>query len=80
MTCDFQGRGEHRNFKQRGFLLGAACFRALVSMMASWGTSPLYLFTQGKPSMPPPEPRPSKFPLLAVGLSAWTWEPCNAHF
>lgn len=66
MTYDFQGRGEQGNFKQCGLLLGAVPFRALVSIMAFRGTSPLYLFTLGKPSVPPPGLKPSKFPPPAM--------------
>lgn len=65
MTCDFQGRGEQGNFKQHGLLLGAVPFRALVSVM----TSPLYLFTLGKPSMLPSGLEAGKFPVPAMAQS-----------
>ena len=66
-TGAFQGRGEQGNLKQRGHPLGAVPFRALVSIMASRGTSPLCLFTLGKPSTLPPGLKPS--PLLATAQS-----------
>lgn len=66
MTCDFQASAEQGNFKQHGLLLGAVPFRAPVSIMAFRGTSPLCLFTLGKPSMPLAGIKPSKFPLLAM--------------
>lgn len=79
MTCDFQGRGEQGNFKQRGLPLGAVPFRALVSIMAFRDTSPLYLFTLGKPSVPPPGLKPSKFPLLATAQRSFTLDLGTLH-
>lgn len=79
MTCDFQGRGEQGNFKQCGLPLGAVPFRALVSIMAFRGTSPLCLFTLGKPSMPPPGHKPSKFPLLAIAQRSFSLDLGTSH-
>lgn len=68
MTCDFQGRGEQGNFKQPGLLLGAVPFRALVSIM----TSPIYLFTLGKPSMLPSGLVAGKFPVPATAQRSFS--------
>lgn len=72
MTCDFQGTGEQGNFKQHGLPLGAVPFRGLVSIMAFRGISPLYLFTLGKPSMPPPGLKSNKFPLPAMAQRSFS--------
>lgn len=68
MTCDFQGRGEQGNFKQHGLPLGAVPFRALVSIM----TSPIYLFTLGKPSMLPSGLVAGKFPVPATAQRSFS--------
>lgn len=68
MTCDFQGRGEQGNSKQHGLPLGAVPFRALLSIM----TSPLYLFTLGKPGMLPSGLEASKFPVPAIAQRSFS--------
>lgn len=76
MTCDFQGRGEHVNFKQWGLPLGAARFRALVSMMASRALPHSIYLPVGSPACPlqrPGQANPSPWQ-RDKGLSAWTWK------